>query len=179
MSATDEVQARSTWRQVTKTTSQGFTKAKHLTGEEIEGILDLVAEGCPMELACREYHTSTTQFTRRCRRDPELEKRRLDAITSGREPYQELVRSEVFHQAFVLKNYKALRDLMLMHLPEAQTLGISKHLHANLDPEEFRAMAARQLGELSDADLAAFIEILERSKTGELPAGAPAIIDAA
>lgn len=158
---------RTTWHGVTKETAGGFTKAAYLTEEEIEGILERVTEGCPMTLACREFGTSTTQFHRRCRREPELEQRRLQALAEGREQYQELLRNEAFHQAFVEKNYKALRDQMLMHLPEAQTLGIAKHLHAKLDPEELRAMAARQLGELNDEELAQVIALMERGKTGE------------
>lgn len=170
-------ESRPLWAGTIQETRAGFTRANHLSSEQLESILEHVREGMPMTFACREVGTSSTQFLRRCRREPELEARRMKAIEEGREPYQELIRSTAFDEAFVQRNYKAIRDQMLMHLPEASILGMQKHLISAMDPDDFRMMAARQLGDMSDEDLKTFIEIMERQKTGALPVGETEVSD--
>lgn len=50
-------------------TARGFVRSKYLTADQLDGIIDMIADGAMEAAACRVYGTSHTQFIRRVQKD--------------------------------------------------------------------------------------------------------------
>ena len=165
---------RNTWTPQEKNTLQGYTKAMHLTEEQIEGVLSELEEGTPIHEASRKYGTSSTQWFRRVKRDPELHRRALAAQEEGKGSQQENIRSMAWVEARN-GNAKMIERLAIVMLPEwREALTTSRLQVGNIDGEAFKMAALKQFGaSLSDKDLETMIEIMERAssqgETLELP----------
>ncbi len=108
------------------TTLRGFTKARYLTAEHLDEFLERVAAGEPRDLAARAIGTSVIQIRHREHSDPDFAQRLAEAYEQGYPHYQDWLRGKVVD--FIEDgNYNALRDQMLIHLPEADKLRTSKH----------------------------------------------------
>ena len=123
-----ETRVRSETRPPAVTTSNGFTKAVHLTEDQLEQFLDKVSSGVQAADAAREIDppTSITQIHRRCARDPDFANQFRISKEEGYPAYQEILRAEATRLA-LNGDYRALRDQLLMHVPEAKVLFTSKH----------------------------------------------------
>jgi len=165
---------RGNWSPPEEQTSQGYTKAKYLKEEQIEGVLSELEEGTPIHEASRKYGTSSTQWMRRVHRDAELQRRSLEAIEEGKRAQQEDIRSMAWKSARE-GNAKMIERLAIVMLPEwREALTTSRLQVGNIDGEAFKMAALKQFGAtLSDADLGTMIEIMERASSGgevlELP----------
>ncbi len=158
-------------KEPTTVTSQGFTRAHYLTGEQIEQILELVEEGLPIAVACREAGTSSRQFTMRCNREPELAKRRDDAIESGGTVLQDNLRAIGWYHVAEKKDYKAWRDWAMVLLPEFEGMRTRRFEIGNADGEAFKIAAKQAFGdwptELIEARLEE-IKLIEQAEVAEV-----------
>jgi hypothetical protein len=103
-------------------TLQGFTKAAALTDEQIDLIVSQIAEGHDPVQACLEAGTSHGQFRKRCERDDEVGQRANEARLNGNPELLAKARSMFHWHVFEKKNYKALRDFLLVHDPDWEKL---------------------------------------------------------
>lgn len=100
------------------TTIQGYTKAAALTDDQIDYIVTQIAEGADPVQACLDAGTSHGQFRKRCERDQAVGERASEARLAGNPELLAKARS-VFHwHVFEKKDYKALRDFLLVHDPD-------------------------------------------------------------
>jgi hypothetical protein len=150
-----------------KTTLQGYTKAVYLTGQQLDDIIEAVRTGLPVEMACREAGTSASQFRIRRTREPELEERFKTAYAEGYENFQHLIENEVFNQAFVEKNWKAVEKLAMVHLPAWAVLRTQRYEHTGDYTLKLQREWDEQFGDMSLAEIQARIKFLEGQK--ELP----------
>ena len=161
---------RNTWSPPEEQTRQGFTKAKYLTTEQIEGVLSELQEGTPIHFATRKYGTSSTQWMRKAHQDVELQKRSMEAIEEGKKAQQEDVYAMVWDSARNGSD-KMREKLAIVLLPAfREALTTSRLQVGNIDGEALKLAALKQFGAtLSDKDLATVIEIMERANQNELP----------
>jgi hypothetical protein len=131
------------------TTLSGNTKAMYLTEEMLDGFLEEVANGVPISQACAHISPRTTlsQVNRRAHRDPEFAEKHAAAREEGYPIFQERIRSKVVETGFD-GEYRALRDLASIHLPEFQQLLTRKHEISNMTSIDVRLFAERVLPDL-------------------------------
>ena len=157
-------------REPSRETAQGFTKAKYLTEEQIEGIIEALAEGVPKQQAALKNETSWTQFKFRYERDPELKAQVEEAIEVGKPAFQEMLRQTGYWHVFVDKNYKAWKDWAMIHLPEFEALRTQRFEHAHSGVVEIEAKLAQYTTEELEAILAAErAKMLDEHPVIELP----------
>ena len=146
----------------------GFTKANHLTDEQLTEFFDLVSSGVQAAEAARRLTppTSITQIHRRAERDAEFAEAFRQAKDEGYPAYKEELRAEATRQAFA-GDYRALRDQMLMHLDEARVLSTQRHEVGAID---IRLLVERHLPYLSAEMLDRVIAEVEAHEQHELPA---------
>lgn len=155
-----------------KETAQGFTKAAYITQEQFDAICEDIEEGVPETDACRNHGTSHTQMRRRCKRDSEWEKRRIDAMAEGRPAYIAGLFAHATGLALGQRsdgNAKLLEKLLIVYHPDFDKLRSSKYEVSSGGP--FQIEAIRELG-LPDEQLYMLIqwlEIAEQKKLIELP----------
>lgn len=149
-------------------TSNGFTKAVHLSEEQLDNFLDLVRDGVQAATAAGQLEppTSITQINRRASKDPDFASEFRDAKDEGYSAYKDSLRAEATRQAFA-GDYRALRDQMLMHLEEAGALMTSRHEVGGLDGAAIRLFAERHFSELPPEILDEMIVTLERKELGK------------
>lgn len=149
----------------------GFTKANHLSDEQLTDFCELVSSGVQAATAARQIipPTSITQIHRRAERDPQFADAFRKAKNEGLPAYQEELRAEARRQAFA-GDYKALRDQMLMHLDEARVLSTQRHEVGGLDGNAIRLLAEKVFPDLPADMLAELIRQVERGH-GELSSG--------
>lgn len=110
-------------------TLSGHVRWMHLSDEDVERFCELVAGGMPRDLAARQIETSLVQLHRKASREPEVAEMIEQAYQTGYPHYQDWLSGKVVE--FIENgNYNALRDQLLMHLPEAEKLRTSKHEHS-------------------------------------------------
>lgn len=151
-------------RQPQTTTLQGYTRAKYLTDDQLGQILDAMASGTDAVTACLEAGTSHTQFRKRYKSDPDLEGRVIAARAEGDSEFNEIIRHELRWHALVKKDYKALRDLAMIHLPEWDIMRTQRFEHAHTGTVDIE----HRLAEYTKEELET-IRRLELEKVGELP----------
>lgn len=163
------------WEREPKTTNaNGFTKAMHLTDEQLEQFVDMVSDGEQAETAARKIEppTSITQINRRADKDPAFAEAFRVAKEEGYPAFKDRLRAEAVRQAFA-GDYRALRDQMIMHLEEARPLTTSRHEIGGFDGGAIRMIAERHFHELPRemlAELIKFVETRELSQQKALPA---------
>lgn len=109
-----------------KVTLQGYTKAKYLTAEQMEGYLERVRDGIPIQMAALEVGTSRSQIKARANRDPVFRQAIEDATTEGKPLYVERLNTIAYKLA-ENGNYNAARDLLIIHDPAWSVLRTSRH----------------------------------------------------
>jgi hypothetical protein len=142
-------------------TPQGFTKGSHLSDDQIDQIIDGVREGKPVHVAAREAGTSASQFRQRVNREEHLRVRVEEALTEGREAYNDLLRDVAWHHVFVERDYKAARDQMLIHLPEWEMMRTQRFEIGNADGEALRIAAQQAFGDLTRDEIEQRLRMLE------------------
>ena len=159
-------------RESTATTPSGFTKATHLTGDQLEEFLDLVRDGVQAFTAAGQIDppTTMTQISRRAAKDANFADEFREARDEGLSAYKESLRAEATRQAFA-GDYRALRDQMLMHLEEAKALMTNRHELGGLDGGAIRLLAERHFSDLPREMLDEMISTLERKELGQIGPG--------
>lgn len=151
------------------TTPQGWTKADHLTEEQLQEFLEHVRDGVMAWKAAGmiDPPTSITQIHRRRDRDPAFAEELKLALEEGLEAYREALRAEASRQGFA-GNYNALKDQMMIHLPEARALMTSRH---EIGLDAALQIIAPQLANLPREMLDEVIRTLEESEMKQLGPG--------
>lgn len=107
-------------------TVNGWTKAKFIPEEDLNTFLEQVAAGTPATVAARMINTTMMQINRRANTDQDFAAQLGEANKEGYPHYQDWLRAKAVD--FIEDgNYPALRDQVLIHLPEADKLRTSKH----------------------------------------------------
>jgi hypothetical protein len=147
------------------TTSGGYTKSLYLTHDQLEQFLDLVRAGVLISAAARQIDppTSITQINRRAARDSDFAESFREAKEEGFDAFKEDLRAEAVRQAFS-GDYRALKDQMLMHLPEAKTLMTTKHEVTGLDGGAIRMLAEQVFSDLPPEMLESLIAEVEKQE---------------
>lgn len=145
------------------TTLSGNVKAMYLTEEMLDGFLEDVENGIPISEACQRIHPKTTlsQINRRAHRDTAFAERYAEARKIGYPIFQERLRSKVVETGFD-GDYRALRDLATIHLPEFQQLLTKRHEITNMTSVDIRLFAERVLPDLPSAVIDQMIIELEK-----------------
>lgn len=149
------------------TTLAGHVKALYLTDEMLDSFLEAVSDGVPLKQAADQIEpkTTLTQITRRANKDPEFAERYADAKQQGYPQFQEKLRHEIVRMAYN-GDYRAARDLALIHLPEFKPLTTSRHEITG--GAEIKMIAQRALPELPPEQLEELIRYMEK-KQKQLP----------
>jgi hypothetical protein len=147
---------------VTDTTIQGFTKAAALSDDQIDLILAAISEGHDPVQACIEAGTSHGQFRKRCERDDTVGQRATEARLNGNPELLAKARSMFHWHVFEKKDYKALRDFLLVHDPDwdklrtqrfevdHQVTGEIEHKLAQYTKEELETIRRLELERVKD-----------------------------
>ena len=123
-------------------TASGYRRWTILTDHDKQVFLDLVAAGIPRGLAARQIGTSLEQIDRLAARQPDFNAAYQQALETGYPHFQERLRDENVRQAFEENNYTALRDLLIVHLPEYDKLRTSKHEHGGIGGGSIKVLTA-------------------------------------
>lgn len=162
---------QSNWKEPATTTNQGYIRWMHITDEMVEQVAELIAEGVPRHQAAQQVGTSNTQLYRLEKRRPDVAERFLKAAREGEASFHDHIRSGLWYHAFVEKNYKALKDLGIMHLPEMEPFRTHRYEVTNVDGEAFKLAAIEALGAEPDkTKLEALLRLLEEPLELEPPA---------
>jgi hypothetical protein len=164
----DRPQIWSGERSSSSTTLAGYTKANHLTHDQLEHFLEMVRDGVMAHSAAKriEPPTSFVQIQRRASRDADFAEAFREAKEEGFPAYQESLRAEAVRQAFA-GDYRALKDQMLMHLPEAKALMTTKHEVSGLDGNAIE-LARKYFPELPPEMLDEMIRVLEAQEPKQI-----------
>ena len=146
------------------TNDRGHVKAEYITDEEKERFLELVAGGEKRFHAARAIGTSNHQIERLVRRDHDFAQKLSEATATGYPQYQEWLRAMPVD--FIRNgNYTALRDQILIHLPEASALRTSRHEIGGLDGGALKLFVERVVPELPPQLVEQMIQHLEQQRT--------------
>lgn len=158
-------QIHSSERSSVSVTSNGWTKAMHLTEDQLDEFLDEVRDGTPPHAAALDLDppTSITQIHRRAAKDAEFSREYREAREEGVIAYKDSLRAEATRQAFA-GDYRALRDQMIMHLPEASALTTNR-TEVGLDVGAIRLVAERHFADLPPELLEQMIEEVEKQES--------------
>lgn len=162
------METRPTDKQPRKTTVRGFTRWMYLTHDQIEAILDEVRAGVPIEEACRTAGTSSSQFSRRCKREPDLAEQVKEAMEEGLPAKQNWLRYMI-HQQIKNGNWKALRDEAMIHLPEYEALRTQRFEHTVTHQDALTTAIVKAVEKMSNAELDSEIAKLEALPPDEHP----------
>ncbi len=132
----------------------------------------MVRDGIPASTAAKEIEppTSITQIHRRAARDPDFAEELKAALEEGARSYKDDLRAEARRQAFA-GDYRALKDQMMIHLPEARELMTSRH---EIGLDAALQILSPHLAALPKEMLDDLIARLEESEMKALEPGAPA-----
>lgn len=147
--------------------AHGALRAMHITVEQQEEFIQQVREGIPLRQAAQYIGTTLWHLDQLCRINDEFGREFARAREQGYSVMQENLRAEAFRQAFA-GDYRALRDLNMIHLPEYAVL--NRQLKGDHDID-LRAALEEKFSALSREQLDAIIAIVENG--GELPALEP------
>lgn len=129
-------------------TLQGFARWQVLTEGQLHDFLELVREGVGAYEATRllDPPTSLGQIQKLCDNNPDFKNAFQEAASVGEVVYQDLLRAEAKRQAFA-GDYRALRDQMIIHLPEAREHLMTTRKEIGIDAE-IRVLAERHFPNL-------------------------------
>lgn len=168
----DRQQIWSGERESRPTTSQGYTKAMHLSEDQLDEFLDLVQDGMQAAAAAKALDppTSITQINRRAAKDKEFADEFRQAKEEGYASYRDNLRAEWARQAFA-GDYRALRDQLIVHLDDVRPiLTTQKHELGGPDGGAIR-LFAEKFPDLPPEMLDQMIQSLEKREFGQLEAG--------
>lgn len=150
------------------TTLSGHVKANYIPEETLDEFLEHVSNGVPLYEACAklEPKTSLTQINRRAVRDPEFAERYAEAKEEGYPQFQEGLRAQIIKLAHA-GDYRAARDLAIIHLPEFKQLTTQRHELTGEAGAAIRLVAAQALPELPQEMLDSLIEHVERKQIAQ------------
>lgn len=150
-------------------THQGFKRADFLEEEELGLFIEQVENGVPAHHAAHAIGTSMTQINRRAMRDSQFERQFQQAKLDGYPMFKDKLRSEAVRLAFT-GDYRALRDLLLVHAEEYQVLMKTRHEITGPDGEALRILAEKHLPSLPSELLDQLIEHAEQAQLEAGPA---------
>jgi hypothetical protein len=142
----------------------GHIRAMHISVEHQEQFLHDVKEGTPLRQAAEKIGTSLWQLDRLCTHNEDFARAYNEARAIGYPVMQENLRAEAHRQAFA-GDYRALRDMLIIHAPEYAVLNRAAKGDHDID---LRSLLEQKLGSLPAEKLDAIIQILEDG--GDLPA---------
>jgi hypothetical protein len=144
-----------------ETTLQGYTKANSLTAEQIDQIITAISEGHDPVQACLDAGTSHGQFKKRCERDQAVGERAMQARLDGNPELLAKARSLFHWHVFEKRDYKALKDWLLVYDPDWDKLrtqrfevnhevtGEIQHTLAQYSKEELETIRQLELQKLN------------------------------
>jgi hypothetical protein len=140
------------------------------TEDQEEEFLSLIREGHTRDTAARELNLGKSGLKWRgyCRRNPTFDARYREALDEGYAAYRERLRSRIRDLAFE-GSERLLEKEGMVHLPEWRPHLTKRIELANAEGEALRILAG-QASSLSDEELKALIERLERLEGAELKA---------
>lgn len=146
------------------TTLSGHVKSEYLTEEMLEQFCEYVEAGVPSHDAAKmlEPATTITQVNRRAAKDDEFAARYAEARQVGYPSFQEGLRATI--QRFADNgDYKAARDLAIIHLPEFRDAFLTKKTEMmGGTTNELKILVQQVFPELSDGDLDMLIDTVEQ-----------------
>lgn len=147
------------------TTLSGHLKAAYLSEELLEEFLELVAQGIPLADAVKRLDppTSLTQIHRRALRDDLFNEAYAKAKEVGYPIFQENLRAEAVRQAFN-GDYRALRDQLMIHVPEFRNLVTSRTEVIGGVSSEMRVVVERALPSLPTEIIDQMIRHIEENE---------------
>jgi hypothetical protein len=153
-------------------TLSGHVKAHYLTDDMLAEFCEQVELGVPMSEAAErlEPKTSLTQILRRTNRDSEFANRLAEAKTIGYPVLQDRLRARAIQMAMG-GDYRALRDQLIVHVPEFKKLLTTRHEISGPEGQAIKLLAQQALPELPPEKLDELIEYYERR---QLPPGTEA-----
>lgn len=110
-----------------RVTGLGHTRWREISEAEADRFLELVSSGLPKLDAAREIGTSPEQLRQLASHDPAFAEALQEAVDNGHPALQDILRSKAFELAIEHNDYKALRDLLVVHLPEYAVLRTTRH----------------------------------------------------
>lgn len=148
------------------TTLSGHVKSEYLTPEMLEQFCEYVESGVQSHDAALllEPKTTITQINRRARKDTGFANAWAEAKEVGYPAYQEGLRSTIQRMADN-GDYKAARDLAIIHLPEFRDAFLTKktEIMGGLN-NELKVLVQQVFPELSDGDLEMLIDHVEEQR---------------
>jgi len=146
------------------TTLSGHIKADYITPEMLEQFCEYIESGVPAHDAALllEPKTTITQINRRALKDDQFNEAYGEALKVGYPAFQEGLRSTIRRMADN-GDYKAARDLAIIHLPEFREAFLTKktEIMGGLT-NELRVLVQQVFPELSDGDLEMLISTVEQ-----------------
>ena len=150
------------------TTLQGHVRSEYITPEMLEQFCEYLESGVQAHDAALllEPKTTITQINRRAAKDEAFADQYAEAKKSGYPAYQEGLRSTIQRMADN-GDYKAARDLAIIHLPEFRESFLTKktEIMGGLN-NELKVLVQQVFPELSDGDLDMLIDHDEQRQIG-------------
>jgi len=146
------------------TTLSGHVKADYLTPEMLEQFCEYIEAGVPMKDAAEmlEPKTTLTQIHRRAQKDIEFADMYGEAKKLGYPNFQEGLRATIQRMADN-GDYKAARDLAIIHLPEFREAFLTKKTEImGGTSNELKVLVQQVFPELTDNDLDMLIDVVEQ-----------------
>jgi hypothetical protein len=151
------------------TTLSGHVKADYLTPEMLEQFCEYIEAGVPMKDAAEllEPKTTLTQIHRRAQKDAAFAEQYGEAKKIGYPNYQEGLRATI-HRMAENGDYRAARDLAIIHLPEFREAFLTKKTEImGGTTNELKLLVEQVFPELTDGDLDKLISTVEARQIGE------------
>jgi hypothetical protein len=149
------------------TTPSGYTKADYLTDDQLDQIIEAIANGLDPVQACLDAGTSHSQFRRRCDRDHKVGERAQNARLDGKPELIARARSEFHYHVFERRDYKAVKDFLMVYDPDWEKMRTQRFEVGNIPGQALIVAAQQAFGDLTDAQLEAKIRLLEAQKEDE------------
>lgn len=150
------------------TTLSGHIKSDYLSPEMLEQFCEYIEAGVPAHdaAALLEPKTSITQINRRAAKDQEFADMYAEAKRVGYPSFQEGLRSIIKRMADS-GDYKAARDLAIIHLPEFRDAFLTKKTEImGGTTNELKVLVQQVFPELTDNDLDMLIDHVEQRVLG-------------
>lgn len=150
------------------TTLQGHVKAEYITDEMLDQFIEYLEAGVPAHDAALllEPKTTITQINRRAAKDTIFADQYAEAKKQGYPNFQEGLRATIYRMA-ESGDYKAARDLAIIHLPEFREAFLTKktEIMGGLN-NELKVLVQQVFPELPDSELEHLIQTVEQRQLG-------------
>lgn len=155
----------SAYRQPRVLSERGRIRAVHISDDKLEEFIIAVSNGIPTKAAADAIGTSLYQLNQRAERDGQFAARYAEAKRIGYPIMQENLRAETERQAFN-GDYRALRDLNMIHLPEFIVLR-DRQKQQDLSRADLVELITAKMGDLPPAVLDEMIRLIETPQLEE------------